>query len=223
MISATLIWYIAAGFLIGWIASTLVEWFWFRRRRAGAGSGELPRPFPTSARRRLDEEPQEEIGADYRPFRTESVVQSSAQRENRPDDLSEIRGIGEVYRERLYAAGVFTWHQMASSDPESLLRAAKALPGTDTESWMTQAAELARAQGRIGATYSGPTPDTLTRIPGIDQVFEAALYRNGIFTFDSLAATTPERLSQLLPVEVVDDPNQFETWIQRARELRDSR
>lgn len=229
MFSVTLIWYIAAGFLIGWITSTLVEWFWFRRSRGlgatGQGGADLPRPFPTRERRPLDEpDPEAEVGAGYRPFQVPAAASTAAaHNENRPDDLSEIRGIGEVYRERLYRAGIMTWHQLAGSDPESLRQATRALPGSDAESWITQAAELARQRGRIGATYSGPIPDALTRIEGIDQVFEAELYRHGIFTYDSLAATTPERLGQIISVEAVGDSSHFDDWIRGARDLRDAR
>ena len=27
------LWYVTAGFLLGWVMSTLTEWLWFRRRR----------------------------------------------------------------------------------------------------------------------------------------------------------------------------------------------
>src|SRR5690606_39781478 len=87
-----------------------------------------------------------------------------------PDNLSKIRGIGDVYRQRLYKAGIYTWDQVATADEETLRRATSAYPSSNVHEWPPQARELAEKNGRTGARYTGPTPDNLTKIFGIGPV-----------------------------------------------------
>lgn len=136
--------------------------------------------------------------------------------ENRPDDLSAIRGIGDVYEQRLYRAGIFTWHQLSRTDTEILRRITKALPSSNPQSWIEQARELALAARRVGAVYDGPVPDDLTRIEGIDQVYEGELYAAGILTFEQLAERAPDELQRIIPAHLAGDRIDFESWIAQA-------
>jgi len=38
----TTLWYVGAGFLLGWVISTLTAWLWFRGQRVGAESSAQP-------------------------------------------------------------------------------------------------------------------------------------------------------------------------------------
>ena len=140
-----------------------------------------------------------------------------------PDDLSKIKGIGDVYKQRLYKAGIYTWKQIAEGDIESLRRATSAYPSSNVEEWLVQAHKLMEKHGRKHAVYSGPQPDEMTKILGIGPVGAAVLYRAGICTFEQLASTSIEDLEALFPVAVAGDQPDFAQWVARATELADEK
>jgi len=230
MAGLSVLWYVGAGFLMGWVISTLTEWLWFRRRHLGTdaagrsaggqsvGGQSAGGQSVDSAvqRRRL---PLPHPAADYQPY-VGASAQPSAASGNRPDALSDIRGIGDVYEQRLYEAGIFTWHELSLVDEETLRAVTKALPTSNLVSWIEQARQLAAESGRIGAAYTGPLPSDLTRIQGIDQVFEQELVQAGILTFAQLAQTTAPKLAAILPAHRLDDAINFAAWIAEARELQ---
>jgi len=84
-----------------------------------------------------------------------------------------------------------------------------------------QARELAVANNRVGAVYDRPLPEDLTRIAGIDQVFEDELYAAGIFTFRQLAERTPDELARIIPAHLAGEELDFVSWIVQADSLRD--
>lgn len=138
--------------------------------------------------------------------------------DNYPDDLLKIKGIGDVYKRRLYAAGICTWHQIAEAEEDTLRAATSAYPSSNVDEWSEQARALAQKHGRTGAVYSGPPPQDLTRIYGIGRVGEATLFRAGICTYAQLAAATPADLAPLFPIAVAGDEPDFEHWIAQARD-----
>ena len=229
----SLLGYILVGLLFGWVSSTLVEWVWYRGRRrridlsamspAARGTQPLPEgpaaqtfgapPGPATAataqtgrRGRRDAQPGPPVAQDL---------------SNRPDNLTAVYGIGGLYERRLYQVGIFTWDQLSRVDAESLQQITRALPGSDTRAWTEQARELAQANNRIGAVYDGPLPEDLTRIAGVDQVFEDALYAAGIFTYRQLAERTPDELARIIPAHLAGEELDFVSWIVQADSLRD--
>lgn len=223
MAGMNILWYVGAGFLLGWVISTLTEWLWFRRRHVGAGSSVQSRSGYSPG----DRQPAAYPAPEYQPYGAndpEATAPGSGQpgaaSGNRPDPLSDIRGIGDVYEQRLYEAGIFTWHELGQVDVDTLRAITKALPTSQPESWIEQARQLAAENGRIGAGYTGPVPDDLTRIQGIDQVFEQELVRAGIVTFAQLAETTAPELAAIIPAHRLDDAIDFAAWIGEARELQ---
>ena len=151
--------------------------------------------------------------------RTAAVARSK----NYPDNLSLIKGIGDVYKFRLYAAGIFTWHQLAETDVETLRIATSAYPGSNVDEWGEQARALAEKHGREGVYYTGPVPDDLTKIIGIGPVGERTLYRAGICTFSQLAGATVGELQSLFPVAIAGDEPNFSQWIRLAIDLANSK
>ncbi len=235
MAGMNILWYVGTGFLLGWVISTLTEWLWFRRRHVGAGASVPSRSGSAQSNR----QPAAYPAPEYQPYGASDAGagdagatdagsgQSSAASGppgaasgNRPDPLSDVRGIGDVYEQRLYEAGIFTWHELGQVDVDTLRAITKALPTSQPESWIEQARQLAAENGRIGASYTGPVPDDLTRIPGIDQVFEQELVRAGIVTFAQLAETTAPELAAIIPAHRLDDAIDFAAWIGEARELQ---
>jgi predicted flap endonuclease-1-like 5' DNA nuclease len=143
--------------------------------------------------------------------------------DNYPDDLCKIKGIGDVYKLRLYSAGIFTWHQIANSDPDTLRAATRAYPSSNVEEWPEQARQLAEKQGRQGAVYTGPPPDDLCKILGIGPVGRQTLYKAGICTYEQLAAAIAGDLGSLFPIAVAGDQPDFEGWIRQAKLLASAR
>ena len=136
-----------------------------------------------------------------------------------PDDLADIRGVGEVYRRRLYDAGIFTWRQVAQTDVETLRTITKAQASANVEEWPGQAQALAAEHGRLDAVYVGPTPDDLTAIPGIGPVSAQQFFRAGICTHEQLAAALPDELMTLLTAPVAGNEYDFSAWLSKAAEL----
>ena len=100
-------------------AAALAVGFWFwQRRQEGAPPTFAPSPSP------------------QRPF-----TLSSAGPE--PDPLEQIQGIGAVYADRLRAAGIRTFADLAALTPERARELAQAQEWqADAESWIRQAQAL---------------------------------------------------------------------------------
>lgn len=64
------------------------------------------------------------------------------------DDFEPIKGIGKVYEQRLYSAGIRTYAALADTAPEQLLEIVQAQSPVppDVASWIAQAQALANAQ-----------------------------------------------------------------------------
>ena len=232
---SSLLGYIAAGLVFGWISMTLVEWVWYRGRRrridlamassalrGGLQMGERDAPpvagdtVASYARGREKARPRVE-----KPKRGRAKRRKAQPHANRPDNLTAVHGIGGLYERRLYQVGVFTWDQLSRMDPESLQEITRALPGSNTRAWIEQAGELAKASDRVGAVYDGPLPEDLTRINGLDQVYEDELYAAGIFTYRQLAERAPDELARIIPAHLAGDHLDFAGWIAQADSLRD--
>ena len=140
-----------------------------------------------------------------------------------PDDLSKIKGIGDVYKQRLYRAGIYTWKQIAETDVETLRRAVSANQSANIAAWYEQAEALMDKHARRNAIYSGPQPDDMTKILGIGPVGAAVLYRAGICTYEQLASTSLADLEKLFPLAVAGDQPDFALWIERAAKLADEK
>lgn len=254
MTTLTWLWYLGAGFLLGWVTSTLVEWLWFRRRRLQQpaqrfSTRETSQAVFAQERRRIADpngeawadtpDPEPAPRAEPTAIRSASAsprpVKSEQQEEDRtsvagsspageaalyPDPLTQIRGIGVVFEKRLYNAGIFTWHQLANTDPETLRVTTNAHSTRDPEIWIEQAQRLAEQHGRVGAIYRGPVPDDFMRIDGIDSVYERALYQAGIYTYAQLAALSAQELARILPhTDVGGEEEDYAIWIEQARQL----
>ena len=74
---------------------------------------------------------------------SEHTAKSAAEK-SAPDNLTAIRGIGIVGQNRLNAAGIKTYAQLAEASPEALRNIVGKLGrGTKAEDWIAQARDLA--------------------------------------------------------------------------------
>ena len=239
----SLLGYILVGLLFGWVSSTLVEWVWYRGRHrridlAMAPSGmRVSQPLPgvpaghsygapeLSARPASDREDSAADATPQKGRRARKNARPGRPAEqapaNRPDNLAAVYGIGDLYERRLYQVGIFTWDQLSRVDAETLQQITRALPSSDTRAWPVQARELAQANNRVGAVYDGPLPEDLTRIAGVDQVYEDELYAAGIFTFRQLVERAPDELAHIIPAHLAGEELDFASWIAQADSLRD--
>lgn len=136
--------------------------------------------------------------------------------------LAIINGIGEIFEQRLYNAGVGTYWEVAhlsDDDFQRMLRLSEwQMTAVDLDDIRSGAAQLAQETGTAGQLWEGETPDDFSRIPGIGKRFERRLYAAGIRTYRALAASTESELAALLGPQVVQPD--LRAWIARAGELR---
>ncbi len=159
--------------------------------------------------------PQEQAVSSPHPLTTQPFMRRPT---DYPDDLAMIKGIGEAYKRRLYASGIYTWMQLAESDTDSLRRITRAKPNADIESWQTQARTLAEKYQRTEANFAGPLDD-FTRIEGIGAITADMLYKAGICVYEQLAALLPDELARIVPAPTVGNENDFDGWVNDATRL----
>lgn len=135
-----------------------------------------------------------------------------------PDDLTQIAGVTRGYQQRLYAAGIYTWHQVATGDVNVLADVTGASRDAQVERWPVGAKALAERHGRINAAYSGPPPDDLTRIRGIHAAEAQALYHAGITSYRQLADTPEEELAALVAGSEAES-HEYAAWRRVAQSL----
>jgi predicted flap endonuclease-1-like 5' DNA nuclease len=139
-----------------------------------------------------------------------------------PQDLASVNGIGAIYEQRLYAAGVGSFWELANMGDEDF---ARLLDLTDLQraafdgaSIRTQAERLAAETGTVGQLWDGVAPDDLEPIKGIGKVFEQRLYDAGIRTYARLAAATSEELATICGGNMPVKPD-YASWIEQAQTL----
>ncbi len=139
-----------------------------------------------------------------------------------PQDLTAIRGIGPVFEQRLYRAGIGTYWEVAALDDDSLhtilaLTDLQRLQ-VDLSAIRADARQLAEAQDAVGWLWQGQPPDDFELIVGIGPVFEQRLYDAGIRTYAALAAATPDQLAQIIKAPRPAQPD-YASWIAQAQQL----
>lgn len=136
-------------------------------------------------------------------------------------DLSIIDGIGETYEQRLYAAGIGTFWELAYLDDAALKEILRLsdwqMRSIDFADIRLQAQQLAIDTNAKGLLWDGETPDDFSRIKGIGKVYEQRLYEKGIRTYRALAGEKVETLSAILGPQVFGA--QIEQWIRQAAVL----
>jgi predicted flap endonuclease-1-like 5' DNA nuclease len=136
-------------------------------------------------------------------------------------DLSIIDGIGETYEQRLYAAGIGTFWELAYLSDTALKEILRLsdwqMRSIDFADIRLQAQQLAIDTNAKGLLWDGETPDDFARIKGIGKVYEQRLYERGILTYRALATEKVETLNAILGPQVF--PAQIEQWIRQAAAL----
>ncbi len=136
-----------------------------------------------------------------------------------PQKLARIKGVGRVYEDRLYKAGIGTFWQVTMSTEEELasIFGLKDFQGVDLAAIQQFARQLAEETGTTGLTWSGREPDDMENLPGIGKTYEGRLYDAGVCTWEKLAALTPEALAAIVKAPKWNQPD-YEAWIAYAKE-----
>lgn len=138
-----------------------------------------------------------------------------------PQHLSDVKGIGTVFEQRLYAAGVGSYWELAQLSERTLAEVLELDERQrelfDFSATRTEASRLARETGSMGRKWTGQTPDDLEPLEGIGAVIEKRLYDAGICTFAALAAASEELLAEICPPAKYRGVN-YARWIEQARQ-----
>jgi predicted flap endonuclease-1-like 5' DNA nuclease len=140
----------------------------------------------------------------------------------RPHDLSAVDGIGAVFEQRLYNAGIGAYWELATLDDETLQRALKVgktqAATINLDAIRASAGRLAEESGTVGHLWSGEPVDDFEPIQGIGKIYEQRLYDAGIRTYAALAKATPEVLQSACPSRSPIPPD-YSGWIEAAKRL----
>ncbi|MBK8046391.1 MAG: hypothetical protein IPK16_04205 [Anaerolineales bacterium] len=139
-----------------------------------------------------------------------------------PQDLASVAGIGTVYEQRLYRAGIGSYWELAHlSDAEfvDVLELGDAdQAAVDLPAVRLDARRLADATDSVGVIWAGETPDDFEPIKGIGKVYEQRLYEAGVRTYRALAAMTPAQLAQICSPRSGAKPD-YASWIAQAQAM----
>ena len=136
-----------------------------------------------------------------------------------PQKLARIKGIGRVYEDKLYQAGIGTYWQVATMDVKQLadILGIQDFQAVDLQAIKQGAKELAEKTNTVGKIWNGHQPDDLENLPGIGKTYEGRLYDAGVCTWAKLAALTPEELAAILKAPAWNQPD-YSAWINYARQ-----
>jgi predicted flap endonuclease-1-like 5' DNA nuclease len=136
-----------------------------------------------------------------------------------PQDLSAVPGVGQVFEDRLYAAGIGSYWELAETPADELatILDVRAFQGVDLDAIKAAAMRQAVESNALGRGWDGTPPDDFVGLPGIGEVYERRLYEAGICTYAALAATTAERLAEVCQAPRSRTPD-YAAWIALAAE-----
>lgn len=139
-----------------------------------------------------------------------------------PQTIGDVRGIGPVFQQRLYEAGVGTFWELANLSDEDFRDILKL---DDTESKAVdfdkirlRALRLARESGSLGMLWDVHHVDDLEALPGMGETYERRLYAAGVRTFEALSRLDEEQLATIVRAPKMRTPD-FGLWIAEARRL----
>ncbi|MCX6033209.1 MAG: helix-hairpin-helix domain-containing protein [Chloroflexi bacterium] len=145
-------------------------------------------------------------------------IRAAAHVSSCPQDLSKLHGIGTVYEQKLYAAGIGTFWQLSQADATNLagILGIKDFQKVDLAEIKAAAQKMAEETDTVGLSWDGSQPDDFEPLGGIGEVYEGRLYDAGICTYRALAATTVERLAEICKAPAWRMPD-YAGWIAQAK------
>ena len=137
-----------------------------------------------------------------------------------PQDLAMVDGIGTVFEEKLFNAGVGSFWELAGMPDEELIEILdlKRFQGVDLAAIKADAIRLANETNSAGRVWDGTPPDDFEILEGIGNIYERRLYSAGICSYTTLANATPEQLAEICKAPAFHRPD-YGFWIAQARQL----
>jgi predicted flap endonuclease-1-like 5' DNA nuclease/uncharacterized membrane-anchored protein YhcB (DUF1043 family) len=137
-----------------------------------------------------------------------------------PQDLALVDGIGTIYEEKLFDAGIGSFWELAGIPDEELIQILdiKRFQDVDLAAIKADAMRLANETNSAGRVWDGTPPDDFEILEGIGQIYERRLYSAGICSYSALAAATPERLAEICKAPAFHRPD-YAFWIAQARQM----
>jgi chromosome segregation ATPase len=136
--------------------------------------------------------------------------------------LTDVKGIGSVYQQRLYKAGVGTYWELASlpdADMQDTLQIPELQrPRIDFEETRADAYQWAQLTDTVGLLWDGDHVDDFEMLPGIGKTFEKRLYEAGITTYEQLMDADVERLVEIIQAPPMRDVN-YDELKERAQQV----
>ncbi len=155
----------------------------------------------------------------------------------KPDDLTQLSGVGPKASEALTAAGITTYAALAEANEPQVrhaLHSADMAPPANVGTWPMQASYAANGdwQGLMkynkrlsepkhhGGTKSKPAKaaaaDDLTQLNGIGPRIASILSDGGVTTYDELQHTDPADLRKIIAQGGALPPSSLDTWPTQA-------
>lgn len=151
------------------------------------------------------------------------------------DQLEAIKGIGRVFAQKLNAAGIYTFADLAAQTPDRLreiIGTARAGSMVQPADWIQQARQRVQptapapmpAQTALTTTPATPVPnsihlDRLEAISGLTPAIAARLNEAGILTYADLAGQSAPRIQEILGAEHQQAESTIAAWLVAARTL----
>jgi len=136
--------------------------------------------------------------------------------------LTDVKGVGSAYQQRLYRAGIGTYWELASV-PDADLESTLEIPELqrariDFDETRADAYEWASLTDTVGLLWDGDHVDDFEALPGIGKTFEKRLYEAGITTYEQLAECGVERLAEIVKAPPMREVN-YDEWLTAVREI----
>lgn len=145
------------------------------------------------------------------------------------DQLEAIKGIGRVFAQKLNAAGIYTFADLAAQTPDRLreiIGTARAGSMVQPADWIQQARQRLQPAAPVTTTTAPATPapsaiqlDRLEAISGITPAIAARLNSAGILTYADLTGQSATRIQEILGVDNPQPESAIAAWLVAARAL----
>lgn len=143
------------------------------------------------------------------------------------DQLEAIKGIGRVFAQKLNAAGIYTFADLAAQTPDRLreiIGTARAGSMVQPADWIQQARQRIQPEAPVTATPAMPASnaiqlDRLEAISGITPAIAARLNSAGILTYADLAGQSAARIQEALGADNQQPESVIAAWLVAARAL----
>lgn len=145
------------------------------------------------------------------------------------DQLEAIKGIGRVFAQKLNAAGIYTFADLAAQTPERLreiIGTARAASMVQPADWIQQARQRLRPDAPATAAPAPTTPaasaiqlDRLEAINGVTPAIAARLNGAGILTYADLAGQPAARIQEILGADNQQPESAIAAWLVATRAL----